>query len=137
MARETALRGLVAYATGALVDGVTQTAACNQVHQLAARAARWLLVTGERVGSDTFPMTQQLMARMLNVRRPAVSEALAPLQQSGVVSFQHGALTIHDRSGLTAVACACYRSLLYRPLPSSQKRSLKCHFRMSRGPARR
>lgn len=88
---------------------VSQNAACNRMHDLAARAARWLLMTHDRVGSDTFALTHEFLAIMLGVRRAGVSEAAAELQRKGAIRYSRGRVTIVDRGILERQSCECYR----------------------------
>ncbi|MBA3890600.1 MAG: Crp/Fnr family transcriptional regulator [Gemmatimonadaceae bacterium] len=87
---------------------VSQTAACNRMHDLAQRAARWLLITHDRVDGDTFALTHEFLAIMLGVRRAGVSEAAAELQRKGAIRYSRGRVTVTDRSILTRESCECY-----------------------------
>ena len=93
---------------------VSQNAACNRMHDLAARAARWLLMTHDRVGSDTFALTHEFLAIMLGVRRAGVSEAAAELQRKGAIRYSRGRVTIVDRAVLEGQSCECYRAVRTR-----------------------
>lgn len=93
---------------------VSQTAACNRMHDLSARAARWLLMTHDRVGTDTFALTHEFLAIMLGVRRAGVSEAAAELQRKGAIKYSRGRVSITDRSVLEQQACECYRTVRSR-----------------------
>lgn len=106
---------------------VSQTAACNRMHDLAQRAARWLLMTHDRVGSDSFALTHEFLAIMLGVRRAGVSEAAAELQRKGAIRYSRGRVTIADRAILTRESCECYtvvrsRFDVSRDLPSTRTR---------------
>ena len=103
------LRRLLNRYTQAFLTQVSQTAACNRVHQVNQRCARWLLMTHDRVdGADTFPLTHQYLAYMLGVRRAGVTVAAGALQKAGLISYTRGRITIVDRKGLEAVSCKCY-----------------------------
>ncbi len=86
-----------------------QTAACNRLHLLEQRCARWLLSAHDRAETDTFPMTQEFLAMMLGVRRPGVTIAAQAFQADGLITYNHGTMTIVDRTGLEATSCECYR----------------------------
>ena len=94
--------------TQALFNTMAQTAVCNRLHPINERCARWLLLTHDRVGGDTFPLTQEFLAQMLGVRRPTVSLAAGALQQAGLIRYQRGSITVVDREGLEAACCSCY-----------------------------
>jgi CRP-like cAMP-binding protein len=87
---------------------VSQSAACNRLHPLEERAARWMLMTHDRVDADTFPITHDFLASMLGVRRPSVTVAAGILQRAGFIAYRRGRMTILDRRGLEASACECY-----------------------------
>ena len=87
---------------------VTQNAACNRLHHLERRLARWLLLACDRIGSNELPMTHEFMSYMLGVRRAGVSEAANALQQSGLISYTRGKVTILNRQELEAASCECY-----------------------------
>ena len=98
---------LLRYTQGFLMQ-VTQSCACNGLHSIQQRCARWLLMMNDRVDSDEFDLSQALLARMLGVRRPTVSLATSDLRDSGLIRFNRGRLAILDRSGLEKSACTCY-----------------------------
>ncbi|MDB5490157.1 MAG: hypothetical protein JWO78_6 [Micavibrio sp.] len=87
-----------------------QTSACNRLHSVEQRFARWLLMSADRFQSDTLPLTQDYLATMLGVRRPGVSETAGDLQRSGLIANSKGKIQIIDREGLEQAACECYRS---------------------------
>jgi len=93
---------------------ITQTAACNRFHAVEERLARWLLMTRDRLGSDRFRLTQELLGNMLGVLRVAVTNAAGTLQRRKLISFSRGEISILDGKGLETAACSCYH-LLKRP----------------------
>jgi CRP-like cAMP-binding protein len=103
--------GLHAILNAGVQGTITQLArnvACNRAHRAEQRAARWLLMTGDRVRSDTFLLTQEFLGQMLGVRRATVSEIASQLQSKGLIRYSRGEITIVDRPGLESVACDCY-----------------------------
>jgi hypothetical protein len=92
----------------ALYAFVTQNAACNRLHQLDGRLARWLLLVGDRVGSNELRLTHEFMGQMLGVRRAGVTEAANALQQAGLIRYTRGKITILNRQELEAASCECY-----------------------------
>jgi CRP-like cAMP-binding protein len=93
----------------AVFGQVSQNAACNQLHAINNRCARWLLTTHDRVNGDTYALTQEYLAMMLGVTRPSVSAAAGALQKAGLIRYSRGVITILDRGGLEAASCECYR----------------------------
>jgi len=87
---------------------VSQNAACNRLHYLEGRLARWLLLVCDRVKSNELPLTHEFMAQMLGVRRSGVTEAANLLQQSGLIRYTRGKVTILNREELEATSCECY-----------------------------
>jgi CRP-like cAMP-binding protein len=95
----------------ALFAQIAQQVACNALHSVEERCCRWLLLTHDRVHSDSFPITHEFLAQMLGVRRASVTLAASTLQQAGLIMYRRGQLTIVDRAGLEDVSCECYRVL--------------------------
>jgi CRP-like cAMP-binding protein len=95
----------------ALVVQISLSAACNAVHHLNQRCARWLLQTHDRVDSDTFGLTQEYLGIMLGVQRPSVSIAQRTLQAAGCITFRRGSITVVDRAALEAACCPCYEMI--------------------------
>jgi len=95
--------------TQTVFDLLAQSTACNRLHTIEERCARWLLLTQDRMSSDTFHLTQEFLAMMLGVHRPGVSLAAKGLQDANLISYKHGKVTILDGVGLEEVSCACYR----------------------------
>src|SRR6266576_2916517 len=79
-------------------QGLAQTAACNRLHTLDQRLARWLLMTHDRIGESTLPLTQEFMSRMLGVRRAGVSVAANSLRQQGLIDYHRGDILVVDRA---------------------------------------
>ena len=92
----------------ALFDQAAQHAACNRLHDLEERCARWLLMTHDRVDGDVLPLKQQFLAEMLGVHRPAVTIAAGALQKAGVIRYTRGKVTVLDRAALEEASCECY-----------------------------
>lgn len=86
-----------------------RSAACNLLHQLVERCARWLLITHDRVAKDTFELTQDIMATMLGVHRPAVTVAAGTLQKAGYIEYSRGKITVTNRAALEWASCECYK----------------------------
>ncbi len=106
-----ALRTAMRQALETLLAQVAQVAACNSRHALPERLARWLLMAHDRVDGDELPLTQDLLAAMLAVRRPGVTIAMGALQAAGLVRHSRGRIVLCDRPGLEAAACGCYAQL--------------------------
>src|SRR6266581_265381 len=94
--------------THVFFNQVAQTAACAHFHSLEQRCCRWLLMTHDRMPSDTFLLTHEFLAMMLGVRRAGVSVAAGALQRAGLIRYHRGRVTILDREGLEERACECY-----------------------------
>jgi CRP-like cAMP-binding protein len=86
-----------------------QSVACNRLHPVEERLARWLLMTHDRVDGDRLSLTQQVLSEMLGVRRASVTTAAGVLQKAGLIEYRRGTITVLDRKGLEAAACECYR----------------------------
>ena len=87
---------------------VAQTAACNRLHDIGQRLARWLLMTQDRVHSGSLPITHDFLATMLGTDRPSVSEAAGVLQKKKLIEYTRGAVKIVNRKKLENSACECY-----------------------------
>jgi len=86
----------------------TQLAACNRLHNVEERLARWLLMSHDRIGSKTLPLTQEFLGQMLGVRRASVSVAAGVLQQAGLITYTRGSVTIMNRTKMEQMSCDCY-----------------------------
>jgi CRP-like cAMP-binding protein len=95
----------------ALMQGlqVAQIAACNRLHEIEQRLARWLLMCQDRVDSQLLHLTQDFMAQMLGTGRPTVSLAAGILQRAGLIQNSRGTVKILNRKSLEGAACECYR----------------------------
>jgi CRP-like cAMP-binding protein len=105
------LRDLVLGYIEALFAQASLNTACNALHHVNERCARWLLSAHDRVDSDTFVLKQEFLAIMLGVHRPTVSIAAATLQAAGCITYKRGVITIVDRETLEDSACPCYEAI--------------------------
>jgi CRP-like cAMP-binding protein len=108
LARDASLRDIVNRYAHALLVHLLQSAACNRLHGLEQRCCRWLLAARDRLNADTLPVTQELLATALGVRRPSLTLALRSLQRAGVVAYTRGQIVILSRKELESTACECY-----------------------------
>jgi CRP-like cAMP-binding protein len=93
----------------ALIAHVLQSVACNALHTVEARLARWLLLFQDRIdGTEALPITQELLAEMLAVQRTTVTAAARALQQAGLIAYKWGSVAVLDRAGLEGASCECY-----------------------------
>jgi CRP-like cAMP-binding protein len=92
----------------ALFNQAAQSVACNRLHTLESRCARWLLMTHDRMRLEPFTLTHEFLSYMLGVHRPAVTLAAGVLQRAGLIRYTRGKVNVLDRAGLEAVACGCY-----------------------------
>ena len=94
--------------TQSLITQMAQTAVCNRHHSIDQQFCRWLLLSLDRVRSNTLNMTHELIGNMLGVRREGVSEAAGKLQKLGVITYSRGHITVLDRPKLEQLTCECY-----------------------------
>ena len=92
----------------AYVNMLGQLAACNRLHSIYERCARWLLMTRDRVDGDDIPLTQEFLAMMLGTGRSGVAIAASTFQQAGFIKYSHGIIRMLDRPGLENASCECY-----------------------------
>jgi len=88
---------------------ISQTAACNRLHNIEERLARWLLACRDRMSTDRLALTHEFMANMLGSPRTTVTLAVGLLEKAGLIKRSRGAVTILDRPALESAACECYR----------------------------
>jgi len=91
---------------------ISQTAACNSLHLLEERLARWLLMLHNRVGKDEFPLTHESLSDMLGVSRSEVTRAAVFFRKTKLIRYSYGRVTILDRTRLESMACECYKLVL-------------------------
>ena len=109
--RSRSFRDLLLRYLHAFITQISQTAACNRIHRVDERLARWLLSMQDRMASDELHLTQELIAEMLGVRRAGVSVAATRLQEKGLITYKRGHIQILDRQGLEAASCECYETV--------------------------
>ncbi len=108
LARCTDLQQWLHRYTYVLMAQLAAAAPCSRFHEIGPRLARWLLLTQDRAGVPTFPVTHQFLSYMLGVRRAGVTVAAHSLQAEGLISYRRGVVTVLDRAGLESAACCCY-----------------------------
>jgi CRP-like cAMP-binding protein len=112
--REMERRGvfyeLLTHYAQALVGFIMQSTACNAVHSVEQRLARWLLMARDRMDSDEFPLTQEFVAMMLGASRPTVTIVASTLQKAGLITYHRGQIKIIDGDKLEQASCECYRT---------------------------
>jgi signal transduction histidine kinase len=109
--RRPSLRAMLDLYTEARLIQVAQTAACNRLHSVEARLARWLLTVADRVDAEYFRLPHEFIAQMLGVHRPTVSLTLQRLRDAGVVAYRGHSIKVADRLGLEGIACECHAVL--------------------------
>ena len=108
LARSASLRSTIHRYIAILMAQLGTSAVCLRFHEIGPRLARWLLMSRDRAGADTFRMTHEFLAYMLGVRRVGITAAATRLQRVGLIEYRRGLLTVLNRSGLEAMACPCY-----------------------------
>jgi CRP-like cAMP-binding protein len=91
------------------LEQVLVSVACNGAHSLKERLARWLLMMRDRGDEDLLPITQNLLAEMLGVERPSITNAARELERAGLIARGRGQVAILDRQGLIKASCECYQ----------------------------
>jgi CRP-like cAMP-binding protein len=115
------LRDLLLYYVRYFLIQVLQSVACNGLHSVRERCARWLLMAHDRAGTDSFHLTQEFLAELLGIQRPSVTVVARTLQKAGLIRYSRGLIAITDRPGLETAACECYdmvRKALDQTLPA-------------------
>lgn len=119
MRESMAFRSVIEAYAIALQAHLAQTVACNRLHSLDQRAARWLLLAHDRVPGETFPLTQEAFADLLGVSRPAVSTVGARFARAGAAEFRRGTVHVLDIGRLERASCDCLEAdrEAFRPAP--------------------
>jgi CRP-like cAMP-binding protein len=102
------LQDLLLRYTQAFIIQIAQTAACNRIHPIDGRLARWLLMCQDRAHSGELQLTHEFIAQMLGTRRAGVSEAAGKLQDEGMIKYRRGHVSILERGDLEGKSCECY-----------------------------
>lgn len=110
----TVFRALFDRFVGAYLGQISQTGACNRLHDLEQRLCRWLLMAHDRVGGDQLSFTHEFLANMLGVRRASVTESAVVLSDAGLIEYRWGKIWIRNRRGLESTCCECYRLIQSR-----------------------
>jgi CRP-like cAMP-binding protein len=111
MSRGGVFRDVMTKYAQVFVGMLTQSVACNGLHSADERCCRWLLMTHDRLGTDEFHITHEMLSMMLGVRRPTITLVLAQLAKAGMISQVRGRLRIVDRRALESESCECYRTV--------------------------
>jgi CRP-like cAMP-binding protein len=124
MERQGPFRDGVTRYSQAFVNMLMQSVACNGLHSAEQRCCRWLLTTHDRIAQDEFPLTHELLAVMLGVRRPTVTLVMAALTKAGIIAHVRGHVRIVDRKALEQASCECYgnvRNAFDRVMPRVER----------------
>jgi CRP-like cAMP-binding protein len=103
------LQHLLLQYTHTLLTQIAQSAACNHFHTVEERLCRWLLVSRDRVQTDTIRLTQEFLSHMLGTPRSSVTAVAGALQREGLIAYYRGRITILDRRAMESASCQCYR----------------------------
>jgi CRP-like cAMP-binding protein len=109
--RSLAITHIATCAIDVMTTNLQQSAACNAIHPIETRLARWLLHARDRYESDRLPLTQEFLSMMLGVRRTTVSLTAQTLQNAGMIRYRRGAIELTDRKALEAMSCECYHTV--------------------------
>ena len=129
MDRRGAFYELLTRYSQALVGFIMQSTACNAVHSIEQRLARWLLMAQDRMGTNEFPLTQEFVAMMLGATRPTVTVVAGTLQKAGLITYHRGVVRVLDRENLESASCECYRAAtnLLQAVTSGRSRTPGAH----------
>jgi CRP-like cAMP-binding protein len=108
LARRGPLHELIGRYAQVLIAQMMQSTACNAIHDVQQRCARWLLMTHDRMHERDFRLSHEFLAVMLGVHRPTVSVVAAALQHAGLIRYRYSHVSVVDRDGLEAASCECY-----------------------------
>jgi CRP-like cAMP-binding protein len=108
--RRNSFQHLMTRYAQALYDVIMQSTACNAIHSVEQRLARWLLLAHDRIGKNEFPLTQEFVAMMLGASRPTVTVVASTLQKAGLITYHRGLLKIVNRQRLESASCECYQT---------------------------
>jgi CRP-like cAMP-binding protein len=108
LADRPTFRDLMGRYTQTVIAQMMQSTACNALHPVQQRCARWLLMTHDRMHEQDFGLSHEFLAVMLGVQRPTVSVVAGQLQSAGLIRYTHGRVSVVDRRGLEAASCECY-----------------------------
>jgi CRP-like cAMP-binding protein len=110
MNRGNSFHDLMSRFSQAMTGFIMQSTACNAVHSVEQRLARWLLLAHDRMGTDEFPLTQEFVAMMLGASRPTVTVVAGTLQKAGLITYHRGLVRIVNREKLESASCECYQT---------------------------
>jgi CRP-like cAMP-binding protein len=108
VANPGAFRTVMGHYAQVTIAQMMQSTACNALHHVQQRCARWLLMTHDRMHEQDFTLSHEFLAVMLGVQRPSVSVVAATLQEAGLIRYTHGRVTVRDRKRLEGASCECY-----------------------------
>lgn len=111
VAKPGAFQDVIYAHTRGLLSAVARTTACNCLHNVAERCARWLLTCHDQMEADQFTLTHEFLATMLGTRRASVTITASALQAAGLITYRRGKVKIVDRARLEAASCECYRTI--------------------------
>lgn len=108
LAERGSLHDLIGRYAQVVIAQMMQSMACNAVHHVRQRCARWLLTTHDRMHEQDFQLSHEFLAMMLGVQRPTVTVIAGTLQNAGLITYRHGNVKVLNRKGLEAASCECY-----------------------------